>query len=175
MNLLLMFFVSKILVSLVRQGLPQKLVSILLAVFIITWLVNAARDTISLITDAMSQGLEYSNKYWRNSQIIKYLLQNRTIEPGCEIIYSNAPDALYILANLKAKLSPMKTLYNSPKIVNDISSLRGSWPEESKACLVWFDKISRNYLFTIDELRTVANVQQIIRLKDGAIYLVTRK
>ena len=173
MNLLLLFFASKILASLVRQGLSQRLANILLAIFVVIWLVNATRDTTSLITDAMSQGLEYSGKYWRNSQTIKYFLQNRKSEHGCKIFYSNAPDVLYILANLVAKMSPRKML--GAKIINDISNLKGSWPEESNACLVWFDKVDRNYLFTVDELRTVANVQQVIRLEDGAVYLVTRK
>ncbi|GIV89171.1 MAG: hypothetical protein KatS3mg055_1689 [Chloroflexus sp.] len=66
-------------------------------------------------------------------------------------------------------------MYNSPDIVNDLSSLRGSWPEDSNACLVWFDRIDRRYLFTVDELQIIADMQQIVHLEDGAIYSVTKK
>jgi len=173
-TLLFLLLVSKILTSLTERRLSQKRVSILLAVTIVMWLVYPARATMSLITNAMSQGQGYSSKIWRNSQTIKYLLQNRTLESEC-VIYTNGPDALYILANLTARMSPRRTMYNSPKIINDISSLKGFWPEESNSCLIWFDRIGRNYLFTLDELRTVANMQQIIRFEDGAIYSVKRK
>lgn len=175
-TLLLLFLAAKILTSLTERRLSQKGADILLAVAIAVWcLVCLARAT-QLITNAMSQGQGYSGESWRNSQTIEYLLQNRVLESSeCEIIYTNDPDALYILANRTAKTSPMRTMYNSPEIVNDISNLRGSWPEESNACLIWFDKIDRRYLFTVDELQTIANVQPIIRLEDGAVYSVTRK
>lgn len=173
-TLLLLFLASKILTSLTEQRLSQKHANILLAVAIAVWLVYPARAAMSSITNAMSQGQGYSSESWRNSQTIEYLLQNRMLDSG-RVIYTNGPDALYILANLTAKTSPSRAMYNSPETVNDISSLKGSWPEENNSCLVWFDKIDRQYLFKVNELQTIANVQQIIRLEDGAVYSVTRK
>lgn len=124
-TLLLLFFASKILTLLTEQRLSQKRASILLAVAIAVWLIYPARATILSITNAMSQGQGYSSESWRNSQIIDYLLKNRTLVSECEM-YSNDPQALYILANRTAKLSPNRTMHNSSEIVNDISSLRGS-------------------------------------------------
>ena len=171
-TLLLLFLASKMVTSLMEQRLTQKRANVLLAVAIVGWLVYPVSAAMSSITNAMSQGQGYSSESWRNSQTIEYLRENRTLE--CEI-YSNGPDALYILANRTAKMSPVRTMYNSPEVVNDISNLRSSWPEKRNACLVWFDMIGRQYLFTIDELQTIADVQQLIRLEDGAIYSVTRK
>ena len=173
-TLLLLFLASKILTSLTEQWLSQKHVNILLTAAIAMWLIHPARGTISSITNTMSQGQGYSSESWRNNQTIEHLLQNRTLESKC-VIYSNAPDAVYILANLTAKMIPMRTGYHSTEVVNDISNLRGSWPEEGSACLVWFSRKNRKHLFTVDELQTIANVQQIIHLKDGAVYSVTRK
>ena len=173
-TLLLLSLASKILTSLTEQGLSQKRANILLMVAIAVWLVDPTRTAISSIINAMKRGQGYSSEYWRSSQTSEYLLQNRTLQSEC-VIYTNAPDALYVLANLTAKMSPSRRMSNAPDILNDISSFRGSWPEERNACLVWFDKIGRQYLFTVDELQTIANVQQIIRLEDGRVYSVARK
>ncbi len=173
-TLVLLFLASKILTALTEQRLSQKRANILLAVAIAVWLVYPARAAVSSIAYATSQGQGYRSESWRKSQTIEYLLQNRTLESE-GVIYANDPDALYILADLTARTSPTRTMYNSLEIVNDISSLSGYWPEEGKSCLVWFDKIDRRYLFTVDELQTIANVQRIIHLEDGAVYSVTRR
>lgn len=173
MTLLILLLASKVLTSLARQRLSQKCINISLTIAIAVWLVYPAYRVI-VSTEDLRKGLGFSNDFWRNSETINYLLQNRTLGFDCTI-YTNGPDALYILANLTGKMSPERTMYNSPDIVNDLSSLRGSWPEENKACLVWFDRIDRSYLFTVDELRTIVDMQQIIRLEDGVIYFVTKR
>lgn len=174
-TLLLLFIASKIPISLTAQPLYQKRANVLAVAIIAVWLVYPARITMSLILHTVHHGLGFSSEFWRKSQTIEYLLQNRTVESKCGVIYTNAPEALYILADLTAKMSPLRTMYNSPEIVNDISSLRGSWPEESNSYLVWFDKIDRQHLFTVDELQTIANLQQIVRFEDGAVYYAARK
>jgi len=174
LTLILLFLASKILMS-PKKWLPPKGVNILLAVAIVMWLLYSSIVATRSIVNAMSHGIGYSGESWKSSQTIEYLRQNQALVSECVVIYSNAPDALYVLANLTARMSPEKTHYNSPEIVQDISSLRKSWPEESNSCLVWFDKIDRKYLFTVDELQAVANMQLIIRTEDGAVYSVARE
>lgn len=175
-TLLLLSLAFRMLQSLTQQWSLLKRVNILLPVAIIGiyLLIFPTKATILSITNAMSQGQGYSSESWRNSQTVQYLLRHHTIASKW-VIYTNGPDVLYILANLTAKWSPRRARYNFPEIVNDISSLNGYWPQENNSYIIWFDKIDRTYLFTVDELRTVANIQQIIRLKDGAIYSVERK
>jgi len=173
-TLLLLLIAAKILTSVTNQWMSPKRVHILLAAATVLWLVYPTRAAVSSIVNAMTRGQGYSSESWRRSQTIEYLRQNRTVISECAI-YSNAPDALYILAHLTAKWSPAKTRYNSPEIVVDMSTLRASWPRESKSCLVWFDNIERKYLYSLDELRRVSNMQPIIRTKDGGIYSVARE
>ena len=97
---------------------------------------------------------------------MQYLCQRQISESGCTY-YTNSAETIYILANFTAKMSPYK--------VNDISKLEGLWPEESKAYLIWFDRIDRTDIFTILELNKIANIDLIARFEDGAFYSITRK
>ena len=72
-------------------------------------------------------------------------------------------------------MAPLKSNVNSPDLLNDLSQLRGNWPEEGKACLVWFDKIKGDYLFTVDDLRRAADIEQTVWLDDGGVYALERK
>lgn len=72
-------------------------------------------------------------------------------------------------------MSPMKTAHYSPERLNSLSSLKASWPESPKAFLVWFDNMRRDYLFTIDELKTIVDFQSCNRFSDGAIFAVLRR
>jgi hypothetical protein len=174
LTLLLLILASKILTSVTRQWLSPTRANTLLAAAAVMCLLYPARATMSSIANAMSHGEGYSGESWRSSQTIEYLRQNRALVSEC-VIYSNAPDAIYILADLTAKMSPKKGSYNSPELVQDVSSLRKSWPEQGNSCLVWFDNKFRDYLFTVDELQTVANMQLIMRTADGAVYSVSKK
>jgi len=158
-----------------RRRFSNKIVNSFLILGLAIWLIYPIRYTILTAVNLTQKGQGYSSKAWIESETVQYLLHHRTLESECAV-YANGPDATYILAHLTTKMSPAKTRYNSPETVNDnISRLRGSWPEESNACLVWFDRIDRKYLFTIAELQSVANIDLIVHLEDGAIYSVTRK
>jgi 4-amino-4-deoxy-L-arabinose transferase-like glycosyltransferase len=112
----------------------------------------------------------YNSASWRKSEI----LQN--LPPSCEpgvILYSNAPDAIYILTGRPALRSPAKYVKASPD--QALAALKFSWPPTSQADLVWFDSVHRDYLFSVSELQTVADVSIRARFSDGAIYEVWPK
>jgi hypothetical protein len=130
--------------------------------------------TINAVHYAKS-GQGYSSKTWLESQTVQYLRNHQSLESECTI-YTNAPDAAYILANFTTKMSPARTFYNSLKSKNDISEVESIlFAENNKVCIVWFDNANREYLFTIEELQAVTNINLIARLDDGAIYSVTQK
>jgi hypothetical protein len=121
-----------------------------------------------------SNGRGYASREWRESPTIRYCVEQRLLEPP-NACFSNGPDAIYILAGGEVKMSPAKTKYMSSERVNDAGRLRGRWPLEDKAYLAWFDKIERNYLFTVDELGSISDLELLVRLRDGAIYSLRRK
>jgi hypothetical protein len=174
LTLLLISFASLIIRSITQKWLSHKWVKILPSLMVGVWLVYPALVTNYLITREMTQGSGYSGMIWRNSQTIHYLVQNQKLMSEC-VIYTNGPDVLYILANLSSKMSPQKTMHNSPQTAQNLSDLKSQWPEESNSCLVWLDNVDRNYLFTVDELMNVSDLYQIVHLDDGAMYYIKRK
>lgn len=173
-TLVLLFLASKIVAASSQSWLSPKGVNILLGATIGMWLLYSSAIAGRVIVETMRHGIKFSSQSWKSSQTLEYLRKNQTRFSGC-VIYSNEPNALYILANLKSKAAPTRTEYNSPRIVNDLSHLRGRWPHGKNVFLVWFDRIHRKNMFSFDELQSVANITPIIRFDDGAVYSVTRK
>jgi hypothetical protein len=162
-----------ILVEPFRRRSSTKIVNSIVILGIMLWFVFPIRDTVIYAFQNAPTGWGYSSLGWHESETVQYLLDHKTIETKCTF-YTNDPWAVYILANLPTTLTPAKTKYNSQEEVRDLSSLKGIWPEETDACLIWFQKIGRPYLFAIDELQTVADMHLFSSFNDGAIYSITR-
>ena len=142
------------------------LVTMVLAV----WLVYLARTTVLNAANQFSRGSGYGSVSWKDSQTIRYVAANSSTCP----IYTNGADAVYLLDNLKVRSIPSKS--SGADVIADISSLERTWPEEEKACIVWFHQITwRTYLFTPEELTSVSKLEKVIQLSDGTIYMVSRK
>lgn len=157
---------------LARRG--SRLVNAVLVTGTALWLIYPLTTTSAGIMDSVSQGAGGFNTIaWRQSETIEYL-QQQSLDAECQC-YTNAPDALYILAGLRVDLSPVRTAYNSPQTVTEAQDLAGLWPEQGQAYLVWLDNIHKVHLFTVEELEMFASVEPILRFADGTIYLVTRK
>lgn len=157
-----------------QKRYSKTIMNAIMIIGISIWLVYPFRSTMFEAVNLVQNGLRYSSKVWITSETIRYLFDHQELESECKI-YTNDPFAAYILANLVVKTSPVRYPYEFPTMLNDISKLRGSWPEENDTCLIWFDVTNRKDLFTLEELQTVANFTTINHLKDGSIYFVTRK
>ena len=148
-----------------REYLSKTILNSILFIGIAIWLVYPIRNNILIAQNLTQNGKGYSSKAWIENKTIQYI-QHRRLASECTV-YTNGPDAVSLLANFTVKWSPGRTMKNS--------SFKSSWPEESNACLVWFNDIERNYLSTPDELMLIANFKQVIQLDDGTIYFVSRK
>ena len=123
-------------------------------------------STVGSAANLVVYGDGLGGEGWMSSETIQYIQNNPS---GCTY-YSNGPDVIYFLDHINAKWVPSR----GGEII-DISSQKGIWPQESRACLVWFDNIDRTSLFRPDELLPITNLEQVIKLGDGVIYIVTRK
>jgi hypothetical protein len=171
---LIFFIFIQSFVDVYRKRFSNKIVGFFLLVGLAIWFVYPVHSTYLEAVNLFRNGLRYSSRAWVDSKTIHYLLENKSLESECTI-YTNDPYATYILAHLVVKESPARSPYLSPEMLNNISELRGSWPEENKSCLVWFNMTNRTDLFTFDELQTVASFALINRLEDGSIYSVTKR
>ena len=132
-------------------------------------------NTIHIIEEYNSQsGWEYNSDSWKKSETIDYLRRHELWVNNYKL-YSNEPEAVYILTNLKTRRSPSKTFYNSQQLFKNIIHQIDIWMNEKKVCLIWFDNNNRSFLFTIEELQKTKNITEVAHLKDGKIYPCTNK
>jgi hypothetical protein len=108
---------------------------------------------------------EFSTTRWHESEIVSFARQMLSGINTDVHVYSNGPDVLQELAGVNAIMSPRRT-------ASDLTELRGHWPAEDVAYLLWFKRFHRWYLFSVAELTEVANVVEVAHLSDGSIYLV---
>lgn len=159
-----------------RRHLGPKLAGILFAAVCSLAAIYPAAFLARFALEHRNEGHGYSGREWRQSEIAAYLRRNaHVLATRYDLLYSNAPDALYLLADLPSRKTPAKTHYNSPKPAENLQNLRGTWPERQPAGLVWFEKIEQNYLFSPEELGSIAELDRVDKLTDGAVYSVKRK
>jgi hypothetical protein len=168
---LLLLSVIEILSKPIKAHFATKPVELLIMAGIVLWLIYPARATTLNIINNFNEGNGYGAKSWKNSQTIQYIRENNL--SNCTI-YSNGADVTYLLININVNSIPSKS--SGANIIADTSSLRNVFPQENKACIVWFNQITwRTYLFTPEELTSVTNLERVIQLDDGTIYVVSRK
>lgn len=133
------------------------------------------RNTVHIIKEYNEMsGWGYSSGSWKESETIGYLNRHKMLEKSYKL-YSNAPEAVYILTNFKTKRSPPKTFYNSSQLFYADPAQKENWRNGENVCLVWFDNTNFSFLFTIDELQKKVNMTEVAHLKDGKIYTFTVK
>lgn len=102
----------------------------------------------------------YSTVTWAESPTIEWL---RT-HPLKGRIYSNAPDGIYCLTGIIAKMSPVK--------FKDILKFRKSMSLRDKNYLVWFTSRARGHPFyNLEELASILGIEEVATFSDGGIYL----
>ena len=154
-----------------RKIFSKEIINTVIIISLLIWVLLPIRNTIIESFKINSNGQGYTSDVWKNSSTIQFLLSNNDIFSKCTI-YTNDPDAVYILTNFVTKISPIKSVYNSPKIVNTISDIKNSWPKESNSCLLWFDATKRDFLFSVEEINTVVRLTPIMHFQDGTVYSV---
>jgi hypothetical protein len=182
-TILLVILASKSL-NLFTKTLPGILRIIVLfsVIFIwyVLWFSYYLHFTLPVFSNTMTRELGYNGFFWTNNQTINYLREKAKLDNQYPV-YSNEPFALYILANMKSEIIPnFNGLFNGLvvyKKVNNISALKGIWPGPGNSYLIWFNRYTylEPNLFKLNELNLIAELKQIVRLDDGAIYLIKRR
>jgi len=125
------------------------------------WLIySLAKVSHNVLTWTRSGAGGYSQVIWRESTLMKWL----QIHPLDGQIYSNAPDAIYILTGITARMSPNRR--------TGISQFWESMSLEDNNYFVWFNNNPRNYLYGMQELISMLEFEEVAVLSDGAIYLL---
>ena len=168
---ILFFLLDKVL-NWLSHYFNKKLLTCIAAVGIITWMIYPVGKTVYIINDFNKlSGFGFNNRYWSKNETIKYIISHKELLKGYSF-YSNVPEALYFLADIQARWSPARTLYNSPQLINTGPDIKAIWKNNDKVCIVWLDANNRQFLYTIEELRNSIKMTMIARFNDGAVYTI---
>jgi len=116
----------------------------------------------------------YSTVGWEESPTIDFIAH---LDPSARaVLYSNAPEALYVLRNIKARSVPGRRSLQPEEQLEALHRLEGVWPEEDSGLLVWFSGVGwRYYKLTPSELGLAADIDTLAKLGDGIVYKVSRR
>ena len=154
----------------------KKTVVAISSALIVLWMIYPLGKTVYLVKDYIkNSGWGYSSDKWNSSETIKYLVAQKDKEMNNSVVYSNSPEVVYLFTNIIARWSPCKTMYNSPEIINNTSSIKRFWQQDSNVKLVWFNNVSHKFLFTLDELKQSTKIVKIHQFSDGEIFTVRDK
>ena len=132
--------------------------------------------SIKIINYHYHNGAGYSGSLWQKNIKEKWLesLKDNYIKNSA--IYSNEPFEVYYLINNYAKWSPRKTFYDSDEIYVRLKDLKGKFPDEKNAYLIWFNDIEfhKTSLYSPTELADVLDMKIIDSSEIGTLYLIKR-
>jgi len=130
------------------------------------WLVYPLLNALASLSDSVQKGTGgFSTVRWLNRETIEYLKKN----PPETLVYSNRPDAIYILTGITARYPPRKNterLYGMEQFKQSMERLKLSY-------LVWFKDSENSMLYNAEELSEFFNVKHIAEVEDGDIYLIS--
>ncbi len=174
-SIFILFFIFDRIQSRLIKLYSPGLIIVLLTTGIIFMMRYPVMNTVYIVKEFIRQdGFGYAGKVWKENEIIQYLIQQKSKQERF-IFYSNAPEAVYILSDIETQWSPAKTFYNSPQLVINKVGQKPTRYNEEKKILVWFDKIDRRFLFTIEELQKDRNITEVVRFNDGGIFTFSKR
>lgn len=137
--------------------------TILLALWLCFPFVGVARYTAHRFTNGAGG---YSKEVWRESETLARAGEILSADAEARV-FSNAPDVLWEFARVDAVRIPDRRTGS----LRDLEELGFS---REGSVLVWFVRASwsRGFLFMVDELRQIADLEEVARFSDGAIYRV---
>jgi hypothetical protein len=140
---------------------------------IFLWLLWPGIDTGIRVLHYRKDGIRtYSTRAWAESELIGKV----DALPPDALLFSNAPDAVYIRTGREARFTPYKreefTLENSYRRLDRFSDRLQS---DSTVQVAWFARVNRPYLYSIDELRDIFRVELIGEFADGSLYRVSKQ
>jgi len=131
---------------------------------------------IALMNNHYEYGSGYSGVLWQKMSKEEWLreIEQKFIKDSA--IYSNEPFEVYYLINNYAKWSPRKTFYDSDEIYVRLTDLKGIFPDENNAYLIWFNDIEfhNTPLYSPVELAEVSGLEVIDSSEIGTLYLIKK-
>jgi hypothetical protein len=151
------------------QKVPSAVFSTLLLLTYVSLSLDVAKDRILIGYEHGGSG--YASRAWSSSKTLRRMEDL----PSSSLIFSNGPDAIYILTGMSSRLLPSKLDAHTRKMNDKFSEemrhlLRQA--ENRDSFIVYFSRIGRAYLPSENELLALLPLQLIVREADGVIYKI---
>lgn len=159
-------------VGLLRVSKAASLAWISLTVGLLVFFLSHLERSAQWLEQSYKSGFGYASASWRDSKIIKNIT---SLNPSIPI-FTNAPDAIYMLVGRSAFMIPRKintiTGQVSGTYADELVSM-GRELEAKDGVLLYFNTVSwRWYLPSEDELKKKLGLRLIARREDGSIYQI---
>jgi hypothetical protein len=130
--------------------------------------------SIPWVLDSYENGIGFNAKTWQESELIKTI---RMLPPKVPI-YSNGPDAIYMLTGKRTMNLPSRIRATSSKTDYDfdknLRKLNESLLHENGK-VVYFNNVTwRSFLLTQDELNKLLPLRIFNKFSDGIIFEIDR-
>ncbi len=141
----------------IRSG--GRVLSGVVIVALAVWLVHPAVGVRGRLRQQMRDGAGgYVVTSWQVSPVVNWLREHR-LEGN---IFSNAPEAMYALADISAGMIPWRS-HGLPLFRERLSSGPNKY-------LIWFTGVKRSYMYDLDEMISMFCMERIATLPDGAVF-----
>ncbi|MDQ1331247.1 MAG: hypothetical protein QG578_1515 [Thermodesulfobacteriota bacterium] len=125
------------------------------------WYLSVITNNYKNVMFTVRNGAGYSSNTWRLSPTLKYIKNN----PLNGIIFSNAPDAVYIISGIKAEWLPRRD--------EGFDNFKKITTRAGNKYVVWLNNVTeRSYLYDIRDILNNLNLINRDRFPDGDIYIL---
>lgn len=125
------------------------------------WYLSVITNNYKNVMFTVRNGAGYSSNTWRLSPTLKYIKNN----PLNGIIFSNAPDAVYIISGIKAEWLPRRD--------EGFDNFKKMTTRAGNKYVVWLNNVTeRSYLYDIRDILNNLNLINRDRFPDGDIYIL---
>jgi hypothetical protein len=142
----------------------------ILATSLVIWLIYPIFATYRSVKAYLEEGAGgFHTAYWAESDLISYLKSSEL----SGTIYTNEPSAVYALTGRVYNQSPEKFAYESQVLTDDLLRFQADLQTHGVIYIVWFNTDWwKGWLYDIDDLRSIYDLERIVTRKDGDVYQV---
>lgn len=151
-----------------RVTILRKSAVVALAAGLLVWPVARTARAAYLVSQT---GIGVAEREWQESATAGYVLAHRE-ELRALPIYSNAPDAVYLLTGLRASWTPSSGATAGAAAPEGAGQTTGEWPPRGSAYVVWFSRRQLGSLLTLEALNETAGLRDLAILDDGRVLVV---
>lgn len=159
------------LVQVISGMAPPHLSTVSSAIVLLVVMIPQIAASHEVLQRFLDRRMTFLSEAWTSSPTLAALRERWKGEE----VFSNQPEAVYLITGIEARPIPSKTLYNSNASATSVTELVGAWPPHNRALIIWFDVYlkSRGF-YTPDEIVLFTRELSRLDTPDGKLMKVER-